>query len=237
MDVRLLKIRAFGISNIVMFLIGFMLISTTQLQPQMTQTLLGYDATSAGLTLGAGGVVTLIMMPLSGIVTGRFIQPKWLLAAALIGTGLALLHYSTFSLNVSFEQLSLARAFQAAPLPFLFIPISAAAYIGVPPEKNNEASAIINLTRNLGGSVGVSFTTTLLQWRTQFHHARLAEHVTPYDDLHGRSLAEMAHLIQTQASIMSYLDIFWLLGIVALVVWPIVLFLKNIPKGAAVHGH
>ena len=73
------------------------------------------------------------------------------------------------------------RVTQVIWLPFLFIPLSAVSYVGVPPDRTNEASAIINLMRNLGGSVGVSFTTTMLEQRTQFHHERLAEHITAYN--------------------------------------------------------
>jgi DHA2 family multidrug resistance protein len=119
-------------------------------------------------------------------------------------------------------------------LPFLFIPLSAVAYVGVPADQTNDASAIINLMRNLGGSFGVSFTTTLLQQREQFHHARLAEHITAYNGYGWpHPLAQIDRMVQAQASIMSYLDIFWLLGLLALVVWPIVLFLPKLPKGAA----
>lgn len=236
-NVRLLRIRAFAVSNLVMFIIGFMLISTTQLLPQMTQSLMGYDATTAGLSLGLGGACTILMMPLAGILTGRIIQPRWLLAAALVISGMALIHMSGLSLDMSFRTVSIARAYQSMALPFLFIPISAVSYAGVPPDKNNDASAIINLMRNLGGSVGVSFASTLLAWREQFHHARLSEHVTAFTDLHGQSLAQMNHVIQTQASIMSYLDIYWVLGLVAFAITPVVLLLRSMPKGAAPAGH
>ena len=83
----------------------------------------------------------------------------------------------------------MVRMTQVVWLPFLFIPLSAVSYVGVPPNRTNEASAIINLMRNLGGSVGVSFTTTMLEQRTQFHHARLAEHITAYN---GYRLAHAA---------------------------------------------
>jgi MFS transporter, DHA2 family, multidrug resistance protein len=119
-------------------------------------------------------------------------------------------------------------------LPFLFIPISAVSYVGLPPNRSNEASALFNLMRNLGGSVGVSFVTTMLQERTQFHHARLAEHITAYNG-YGWStpLAPIDAAVQVQSVIMSYLDIFWLLGIMALVVSPVILFLPRVSKGAA----
>ncbi|HEY5299737.1 MAG TPA: MFS transporter, partial [Acetobacteraceae bacterium] len=118
-----------------------------------------------------------------------------------------------------------------------FIPITAVSYFGVPADQNNQASALINLTRNLGGSFGISGVQTLLSWRTQFHHARLAESVTPYNGYgFGHSLTAIAHAVQTQAQLMSYLDIFWLLGLVALCIWPLALFLPRMPKGAPA-GH
>jgi MFS transporter, DHA2 family, multidrug resistance protein len=91
--------------------------------------------------------------------------------------------------------------------------------------------------RNLGGSVGVSFTTTLLQQRDQFHHERLAEHITRFTDLHGRSMAQMGASVETQASVLSYIDVFYVLAVIALVFTPTVLFLRNVPKGARAGGH
>jgi MFS transporter, DHA2 family, multidrug resistance protein len=233
-NVPLLRSRAFAISCLVMFLFGFMLISTTQLLPQLTQTLLNYDALTAGLTLGAGGVVTLISMPVAGFVTGRLVQPKWLIMVALAGTGWALFRAVHLDLAVGFWNISLLRITQVVWLPFVFIPLSAVSYVGVPPDQTNDASAMINLMRNLGGSVGVSFTTTMLQERLQFHHERLAEHVTAYNGYAWNTpLTPIDGVIQAQAGIMSYLDIFWLLGLLGLCIWPLALLLPRMPKGAA----
>jgi DHA2 family multidrug resistance protein len=238
MNLRLLRAPAFAVSCAMMFLVGFILISTTQLLPQLAQSLLGYDATTAGMTLGAGGVAALVFMPVAGIVTGRFIQPKWLIFMALIGIGWSMMSAASFDLSVSFHDISVARVLQVVWLPFLFIPISAVSYVGVAPDKSNDASALINLTRNLGGSIGVSFTTTMLSERTQFHHARLAEHITPYNGYGWpRSLAPINGLVQAQAAVMSYLDIFWALGLIAFLVLPLVLLLPRMPKGAAPAGH
>ncbi|HXT79399.1 MAG TPA: DHA2 family efflux MFS transporter permease subunit [Acetobacteraceae bacterium] len=234
MNVRLFGVRAFAIACGVMFLVGFLLISTTQLLPQLAQSLLHYDATVAGMTLAVGGAMTLVVMPLAGLVTGRLVQPKWLILIALLGTGWAMMSAARLNLDVSFWGISTARVIQVIWLPFLFIPLSAVAYIGIPPDKTNDASALFNLMRNLGGSIGVSFVTTLLEQRTQFHHARLAEHITAYNGYGWQTpLAPVDALVQAQASIMSYLDIFWVLGIVAFVVWPVVLLLPKVPRGAA----
>ena len=117
-NLRLLKSRAFAISNVVMFIFGFIIVSTTQLIPQLTQQLLSYNATEAGLTLTMGGLGTLIMMPVAGLVTGRFIQPRYTVFIALCGTALALFYTSSFDLSASFNALSGARFLQALWMPF-----------------------------------------------------------------------------------------------------------------------
>jgi DHA2 family multidrug resistance protein len=234
-NVRLLGYRSFGICCGLMFLVGFLLISTTQLLPQLAQSLLGYDATTSGMTLGVGGIFTLLLMPVSGIVTGRFIQPKYLVGIAIVGIGCSMLMASRLDLDISFWSISETRIAQVVWLPFLFIPISSVSYVGLPPARSNEGSALINLMRNLGGSVGVSFVTTMLEERTQFHHARLAEHITAYNGFGWATpLAPVDAMVQAQSAIMSYLDIFWLLGILALVVAPVVLLLPRTSKGGAV---
>ncbi len=237
-DLRLLKSPAFAISNVVMFLFGFIIVSTTQLLPQFSQELLGYDALTAGMTLGLGGLVSLVMMPIAGVITGRLIQPKWLILTSLLGVAWAMHYAAGLDLDADFWSLSQARMLQVIWLPLLFIPLSAVQFIGVPPDKNADASAIINLMRNLGGSVGVSVVTSELQWRGQFHHARLAEHVTPYDGWgFGSALARIGQQVQTQASMLSYIDVFTILTLVALAATPLVMFLPNIPKGAPAGGH
>jgi len=235
-NLRLFKSRAFAISCSVMFAFGFIINSTTQILPQFTQELLGYDATNAGLTLGLGGLVTLLVMPIAGVVTGRVFQPKWLVMMSLAGTGIALLHTSGLNLNIGFWDVSLSRLYQVIWLPFLFIPLSTVQFIGIPPKENNNASALINMMRNLGGSFGVSLVTTQLAWREQFHHARLAEHITPYNGFVS-SLGSIAATLEQQASVLSYLDVFIMLGVISLVLCPVCLLLPKLPKGAQVNAH
>jgi DHA2 family multidrug resistance protein len=103
----------------------------------------------------------------------------------------------------------------------------------VPPKNNGEASALMNQMRNIGSSAGISCAGTMLAWRMQFHHARLVESITPYSSLHGMTVPQIAALVQTQASFMSYLDIFHLVAVLAALICPIVFFLKSPPKKAA----
>jgi MFS transporter, DHA2 family, multidrug resistance protein len=237
-NLRLLRIRAFAIGVSVMFLFGFIINSTTQLLPQLTQELLGYDATNAGLTLGLGGVLSVFLMPISGALTGRVIQPKWMILTALLGTTVAMWSSAGLDLDISFWNVSVSRLLQMIWLPPLLIPLSTIQFVGVPPEQNSNASAISNMMRNLGGGFGVSMSTTLLAWRTQIHHAHLAEHVTPYNGYgFGTSLSHIAQAVQSQAAVLSYLDVFTALGWFALLVAPLALFLPRLPKGAALDAH
>lgn len=233
MNFRLFKLRNFAICSVVMFFVGFVFLSSTQLLPQMAQALLGYTSTTSGFALALGGMATIMFMPISGFITGRYVQPRILLALALVEMGAALYSNSLFPPDISFDGLSWARIMQVIAMPFIFIPVSAASYVGMPPQSSGEAAALFNQMRNIGSSIGVSFVTTQLAWRTQFHHARLAETITPYGSLHGLSVAQIAPLVQQQASFDSYLDVFRIIGIVTLVIWPIVLFLKTPPRQAA----
>jgi DHA2 family multidrug resistance protein len=245
-DVRLFKNRSYAATNLAMLLFGFILISTTQLLPQLTQQLMGYDATTAGLTLALGGFAALFVVPIAGL-SSRLIQPKYLIIFGFVGESIALFNLTTVDLQMSFWSVAWARVLQAVFLPFLFVSLTGASYIGVPPDKTNEASATINLMRNLGGSMGVSAATTLLAWQTQFHHARLGESVSllsrHFQDfehqtkLHGMTaLRSIASALQGQATVESYLDIFWLWGLGAALVWPIAFLIGRVPKGAAARG-
>jgi DHA2 family multidrug resistance protein len=238
-NVKLFKVGSFGAANAVMLLVGFTLFSTTQLIPQFAQTLLQYDALAAGKTLALGGMAAALMMPFAGIAATK-LPPALLVAFGLVCTGVALIHTSHLNGQISFFDLSMTRVYQSIALPFLFVSLTTAAYVGIPPERNNEASAIVNLSRNLGGSIGVATATTELAWRIQFHHERLGEQVSTIgqrgQQLTQHGLAAAQQIVNTQAQVLSYLDIFYVFGIAALCVVPIAFFLKTPPAGAA-HGH
>ena len=238
-DVKLFKVGSFGAANMVMLLVGITLFSTTQLIPQFAQNLLQYDALAAGKTLALGGLAAAVMMPFAGIAATKL--PPWLLVGlGLVCTGLALIHTGDLNGQISFYDLSMSRVYQSVCLPFLFVSLTTAGYVGIPPDRNNEASAIINLSRNLGGSIGVAAATTELAWRIQFHHERLGEQVASIGE-RGRQLmqhgqAAVEQLVNVQAQVLSYLDIFYVFGMMALVVTPIAFFLKTPAPGEA-HGH
>src|SRR5258708_29077799 len=102
-----------------------------------------------------------------------------LLTIALVVVGIAMWVFASFNLNTDYTHYAIARVIQGVGLGFFFVPVSQLAYSYIPLNKNNKASSITNLFRNLGGSFGVAFVTTMLERRTQFHHSVLAQHVTP----------------------------------------------------------
>lgn len=159
-------------------------------------------------------------------------------------TSIALFH---LSLGIDFSQAVWAHIFQASGLAFLFIPIQTIAYIGMPREKSNAVSGMTNLSRNIGGSVGISLVTTLPDRRAQYHQSVLSAHV---DGIHSaaRIAGTTNHLIATgsspslashqaygllagtigrQAAMQSYLDVFHLLGIGAAILVPCVFIMKK----------
>ena len=241
MDLRLFKNFNFAMANLMMFTLGVVYFSSLVLIPQFLQTLLGYTAELAGLVLSASGVVLLIAMPIVGQLTTRF-AAKYLIAFGWLTMSIALL-FSTgrIDLDISFNVAMWLRVAQAAPLPFLFVPITLASYVGLAANKSNDAAGMINFMRNIGSSVGTSMVTTLLARRAQFHQSMLASHTTDYDPafrnqaaglaqqlIHsGVSAADAQHQaygmiyqsMQNQAQLLSYIDAYKLLGIGAAIMF------------------
>ncbi len=168
-DLPLLKDKSFLADNVVVFAVGFILYGTTQLLPQLVQSLLGYTATIAGLVLTPGGFAVMAMMPVTGYLLGK-LQPRTLIACGLLIEAFALYEMSQLSLQMSFSDTVWMRVIQSSGLAFLFVPITTVAYVGLPPGKNNNASALINLMRNLGGSIGISLAQAWLARRTRMAH-------------------------------------------------------------------
>jgi DHA2 family multidrug resistance protein len=243
--------RNFAIANIFMLVLGVIVFGSTQFIPQLLQQVIGYTATDAGLALTAGGLATLLVMPLSGLLTGK-IDPRLLVGGAFLLQGFALWNMSHLDTELSFASAALARMWQSIGLPFLFVPITAIAYIGLRPEDSNQASALINVSRNLGGTIGISTVQTMLAQRSQFHQARLVEGLNPLNPNYTGGLQQAGQALQNQgqsaidstmqatallyrsvgqqAQMLSYVDVFHTLMWMVLAVIPL-LFLMQGPKG------
>src|SRR5258706_1817691 len=257
-DLHLFRERTFAAANFLMFMLGFALLGSTLLLPLFMQTLLGYTAERSGMALSPGGFAIMVMMPIVAFLLSRW-NPRWLMMFGLIVLSLSLFHMTTFDLGVDFSTVMLARVFQATGLAFLFVPINTSAYAFLPRDKNNAASGLMNLARNIGGSVGISFVTTLLARRTQFHQVRLSENLSAANPkfqsvLHGitsnfsgggsgpgtalqQAYAMMQANVIRQSTMLAYVDIFWLLGVVIFCLIPCVFLIRKPKPGGEVVVH
>jgi MFS transporter, DHA2 family, multidrug resistance protein len=242
-DLRLMKNPDFAVTFCLMLMLGFMLLGSTFMIPAYAQELMGYRAVDAGLVLTPGGIATIMLMPFVGRSINR-VDLRLLTAIGLVLGGTSLLLMTRFFyLEVSFQTLMWLRVMQSASLAFLFVPINSMAFRDIPPDKTNNASALINLARNFGGSIGIAFASTLLTRREQFHQSRLVEQLQnlnpAYPDYAHQvgsafgtapgSMATLAGIYQTalqQATLMSYLDGFKVLGIIFLALLPLLLLVR-----------
>ncbi len=216
LDVRLFLHRNFAIGSLLMFLIGILVVSTTQLLPQMTQELMGYDAWTAGLTLGAGGGAIMLSMILTGIIASKLRSQRFLVLLGLLMSAFSLWHFSRLTPDIDFSSLIWARVFQVIGLPWIMIPVAALSFKGLAGHKSNEASAISTLLRNLGGSIGIAWVVNLMHQRTHLHYERLGEHLTTADT--GMfTVQTLGDALYKQARMMAYLDIYWIMAVVALI--------------------
>jgi len=173
MNLKLFRFKNFAICCFLMMLVGGVLNANTVLQPQFMQQLLGWTATNAGMALTAGGFALLIVMPLAGYATGK-VSARTL---TVIGFSMFFLTFryaaQITTLDMSFSAASWLRVVQMLPLPFCFISITTAAYVGMPREQSNQVAGLINFARNIGGSILIAITNAQVTNRTEWHQQHL----------------------------------------------------------------
>jgi len=255
-DLHLFRERTFAAANFLMFMLGFVLLGSTLLLPLFMQTMLGYTAERAGMALTPGGLLIMAILPFVGFLLSKY-DARRLMIFGLATLSLALFHMTSFDLQIDFHTAMMARVFQAAGLAFLFVPINTTAYAHLPREKNNAASGLMNLARNIGGSVGISFVTTMLERRQQHHTMQLASHLSASNpslrkalagltaviashgggsagssaDAMQRAYAIVQNTVSRQANMLAYIDCFWLLAVSSLIMIPLVFVMKRTQAG------
>jgi DHA2 family multidrug resistance protein len=247
-NLRTFKNTTFTMGNLIMFFGFFNLFASIVLLPIYLQTLMGYTAYLAGFVLGPGGVATLIALPIAGRLVNR-VNPKYLLFFGITVNAYATHLMSNFNLYADFNTVIWPRVVLGIGMGFFFIPLTTLTMGSVRKEEMPNASAIYNLLRNLGGSFGVAFVTTILSRRAQFHQNRLIEHLTPFDTTYQVATERSSQVLQyrglndaisgqgglgtiyeqllRQASMLSFNDAFYLTSIIMLGVLPLVIFMKR----------
>jgi len=258
LDLRLFARRNVGTTQFVMFMVGVSLYSSTVLIPEFLQEIMGYSARQAGMAVSSGGLVLMLLFPVAGALAPKF-DPRRLVSIGFVITTFGLWRMTSINLNISFGMAVSWRVFIALGLPFLFIPINTLCYSGIPQEKYNEVSGLTALMRNLGGSVGISFVTTLLARMTQKHLAMLIPYAADgnpsFDRLRaglagawkvrGVAMPDAMHhagaqiygMAQIQARLLAYVDVIWVMVVVTAILVPIPFLMKRPTKAAPVGVH
>jgi DHA2 family multidrug resistance protein len=255
-DIRLFGRRQFATCCLIMLAVGAILFSSTQLMPQLVQTTYQYTSTLSGLVMMPGGLAMLLMMPVVGKLSS-YVAPKYLLGFGLIIVVLAMWHSTSLAPESDFAFFSWARVFQTIGLPFLFIPIMSAAYVGLQPDKSSEASSLINVARNLGGSIGISIAGSVLARSAQVHQTYLTAHLIPsspaYQEALQAATAQLSTMLPApeaqkrafglieqgvlqQATLLSYIDVFAGLALIAAALVPIAFLLLRPAREAPVRN-
>jgi DHA2 family multidrug resistance protein len=257
-NLKLFRFKNFAICCFLMALVGGVLNANTVLQPQFMQQLLGYNATTAGMALTAGGIAVLIAMPIAGFATGK-IAARWL---AMTGFTLFILTFRiaahATTLDMSFSAASWLRVIQMMPIPFCFISITTAAYVGTPREQSNQVAGLINFARNIGGSILIAVTNAQVTTRATWHQQHLQSAMTSasiafqqqtqalsgffgahFGSANGKAMA-MANIynqLNRQAQVQGYQDVYMELSWMSVVLVGLAFLLsKNKPGQASTGG-
>ena len=258
MNLKLFRFKNFAICCFLMMLVGGVLNANTVLQPQFMQLLLGYTAMTAGLALTAGGLALVVMMPLAGIATSR-------ISARTLAVGGFILFVITFryaanvtNLQMSFAEASWLRVVQMLPLPFCFISITNAAYVGLPKRESNQVAGLINFARNIGGSILIAVTNAQVTNRAMWHQQHLQNAMQSANlgfqqrtqalsgffsgtagaaNAHGLALATIYDQLNRQAQMQGYQDVYMQLSWMSVLLIALAFLLsKNKPGEGAGAG-
>lgn len=249
-DLRVLRDRSYSAGVFLISLLGFVLYASLVLLPLYLQTLMGYPAYNSGLALSPRGIGALLFTPISGHLTTKM-DPRRLLVVGLLLGSITMFDLSGLNLYAGFWDIFWAQVVQGVALSFLFIPLMSLAMASIRPEKMGNATSIFNLMRNIGGSVGIAIMTTFLARRSQIHQSHLVANVTAGSSqfhrlfqgiranfiAHGtdavtasrKSLAAIYGMVQEHAAMLAFVEAFWIMGVVFLLMLPFLPLLQYRP--------
>ncbi len=257
-NLRVFKDRNFALGCLQIAIMGGVLYASAVLIPQFAQAQLGYTATWAGLVLAPGAVVLVMLIPVAGKILDH-VAAKYVIAAGGLALGCALLFSMNLVPDLDFKELAIMRAAQTAALALLFVPISTIAYSTLPREQNGDAAALFSMARNVFGGLGISISTALITDHEQARQSRLIDNLSPVNQpyqellqhvqqaLHdsGQSMAqaiqnapgEIFQMLQTQAAILAYNDVFLITACMSFVLIPTALLMSGVKAKASGGAH
>ncbi|MGH8151017.1 MAG: DHA2 family efflux MFS transporter permease subunit [Steroidobacteraceae bacterium] len=244
-NLHLLRSGNFAVSCVLLTALGITMFGTMQVIPQLLQEVLGYTATQAGLVLTAAGVFTMIAMGLVGALSNR-VDVRLLVAVGFALQAISLYLMGHLNTQMSFYDAVAVRVPQAFGAPFLFIPINLVAYAELAPEENNQASAFMNVLRNLGGTVGIATMQTMLTRGAQLHQSQLVQQLNPLNPNYNAFMRHLTHslggqgprasgaalgmlygIVQKQAQMLAYIHVFYFFAGLALCMLPLLLLMRR----------
>lgn len=252
-DLRVLKIRTYATGTVLMTVVGFVLYGSLVLLPLFLQQLLGYPALQAGIAMAPRGMGSFLAMPAVGLITAKVDARKLLGLGIGLGGG-TLIWLAHLNLQAGYWDIFWPQFCQGIALALIFVPLTTVTMSPIPRQEMGNATSLFNLMRNLGGSMGIATAATMLARWQQSITNQLGEHVSMYDPeavarLNGLKNAfiaggadpvtatERAHaalfgIVQRQAYMLSFVDIFRWLGVIFLLMLPLIFLLKR-PSGSS----
>jgi len=183
---------------------------------------------------------------------------RYLVAFGFLTVALALLRMTNLNLGIDYRTAMLWRMYQAVGIAFLFVPINTISYAGMAREASNQVSGMINLMRNIGGSVGISTVTSLIARRQQIHQSYLAQNTFEFNPRLQEMLSNLTAQfglrtdaaqatqqaygriyagVERQAAVLAYIDAFSIMGVVCVLAIGLLFFAKKNKPGRASMGH
>ena len=249
LDLTVFNDRNFTVGTLCIALIALGFNSSMLLLALYTQKILGYDAWNSGVVLAPGGLGTMIALMISGRLVARMDQRLMLIGGCLLNA-FASIQMTSLSLSMDYWSLAWPRFLQGFSAGFIFPPLQTLTLATIQIGRLGNATAAYNVVRNVGGSVGVALATMFLLRRSQEHQTTLASHVDVWDPETARRLKEwtehfvgqgadaftasrraMAMIYRAtteQAQVMAYVDDFWLIALVFIVVLPLIPLMKRV---------
>lgn len=247
-DLRILKNRDLAIGLVTSFVLGVGLYASVFIYPIFAQNLLGFTSLKTGELLFPGGIATVIMMPIVGLLLKNKFPPQILATIGFILFFVFTHMLSTSTLETGEHDFFVPLIIRGIAMSLCFVPLTSMALSGLEGKDIAQGAGINNMMRQLGGSFGIAIITTMINHRVAFHRNHLIENVSEYnpvflerfqlmwrgfmsqgfDSITAQNMVakSMDGLVTRQSYLLSYMDAFYAVGILMLVAIPLVFLHK-----------